>query len=265
MLQQTETARGSATNRGADKKGPARSTDELCDNEWGPHGRLSKDHFTGRWDIDGDVDPGKLTVLCAISIDHKGKSESINDFDTGREVVNELLMELPLWSTANKLINAFFQYGESNWYYCDQGRFRRRLTSLYEHGIMSNEATPEFVSLTFMALAMGSHFQHLPTSSTTYFQHGSEDNSRLLGRKYFDAAQRLHSHLMQHMSIEGVQTTLLMALFLLPAGRRGSNYTFIGLSLRMAMSLSLHRLGAAGDSLTEESTRVFWTVWCLEK
>lgn len=198
-------------------------------------------------------------------VNHPRKSESIDDFDTGRELVNEMLSELPPWSTANQLIDAFFHYGESNWYYCDQARFRRRLTSLYEHGIQSDEANPGFVSLAFMGFAMGSHFQHLPTPSVTYFQDRPEDNSRLLGKRYFDVAQRLQSHLMQHINIEGVQSTLLMALFLLPAGRRGSNYTLIGLSLRMAMALSLHRLAPDTDQLTEESTRVFWTVWCLEK
>lgn len=115
-----------------------------------------------------------------------------------------------------------------------------------------------------MMLAMGTHFQHLTTSSPCT-EVGQGDQSRLLGKKYFDAAQKLHAHLMQRVSIDGVLATLLMALFLLPTGRRDSNYTFMGLSLRMAMALSLHRQDSDPGFLAEETRRVFWTVWCLEK
>ena len=158
---------------------------------------------------------------------------------------------------------ACFQYGESNWYYSDQARFRQRLSSLYQYGEQSVEATAGFVSSSFMILALGTHFQLLTTSS--YAEAGEGDQSRLLGKRYFDAAQRLHAHLMQRVSIEGVQATLLMALFLLPTGRRDSNYTFMGLSLRMAMALSLHRQERNPQPLAEETRRMFWAVWCLEK
>ncbi|KIV93767.1 hypothetical protein PV10_04958 [Exophiala mesophila] len=190
---------------------------------------------------------------------------SLHGFDDHHELLSELLTQLPLWPKADTLISAFFHYGESNWYYCDQERFRKRLDSIYQHGIQSSEATPEFVCLTLMALAMGSHFQHLPTLSRSYLQNMPDDDNRLPGRRYFEAAQQLLPYIMQHISIESVQSTVLMALFLLPVGQRKSNYTLIGLSLRMAMALSLHRRTFDTTPLAEESRRVFWTVWCLEK
>lgn len=163
------------------------------------------------------------------------------------------------------MTTACFHYGESNWYYCDPDRFRQRLGSLYQYGEQSVEARAGFVSLSFMILAMGTHFQHLTTSPPSYVEVGEGDQSRLLGRRYFDAAKRLHAHSMERVSIEGVQATLLMALFLLPTGRRDSTYTFMGLSLRMAMALSLHRQVPNLRPLAEETRRMFWTVWCLEK
>lgn len=177
--------------------------------------------------------------------------------------MREIICGLPPWDVAEPSIEALFHYGESNWYYCDQARFRRRLMSLYNYGVGSDEASPGFLSFVLMAMALGSHFQHLP--STAISPENSFDNSRLLGRQYYEAAQKLHTALMQNITLEGVQTTLLMALFLLPTGRHTSNYTLTGLSLRMATALSLHKLAADGDAQAEERRRVFWTVWCLER
>ncbi|RMD41179.1 hypothetical protein DV735_g3944, partial [Chaetothyriales sp. CBS 134920] len=173
------------------------------------------------------LDDFPRTILEAVGkpMESPSPTSSFDDLDIDHEAVSQVLLELPPWSTATTLIEAFFHYGESNWYYCDQARFWQRLTSLYEHGMESNEASPGFVSFTFMALAIGCHFQHLPTPSKTYIQDGIDDNSRLLGSRYFDAAQKLHSRLMQHISIEDSETS----------------------------------------SLAEESRRVFWTVWSIER
>lgn len=160
---------------------------------------------------------------------------------------------------------SFFKYGESNWYFCDQDRFRKRLAAVYEQGLDSDEATPGFVCFSFMTLALGSHFQHLLDVSQTQLSDSCKGKNRLLGGGYFRVAERLLPQVIKSVSIEGVQATLLMALLLLPTGHRASSHSFIGLSLRMAVALSLHRLVASTNSLMEETKRVFWTVWALDR
>lgn len=116
-----------------------------------------------------------------------------------------------------------------------------------------------------MTFALGSSFQHLLDRPKTQLCDGSKETERLLGGRYFQIARKLLPQIMLSVSIEGVQATALMALLLAPIGRRASSYSFIGLSLKMAVALSLHRLVMSADPLMEESKRVFWTVWALER
>ncbi|RMZ85216.1 hypothetical protein DV738_g460, partial [Chaetothyriales sp. CBS 135597] len=131
------------------------------------------------------LDDFPRTILQAVGkpMESPSPTSSFDDLDIDHEAVSQVMLELPPWSTASTLIEAFFHYAESNWYYCDQARFWQRLTSLYEHGIESDEANPGFVCLTFMALALGCHFQHLPIPSKTYVQDGLDDNARILGSR----------------------------------------------------------------------------------
>lgn len=178
------------------------------------------------------------------------------------------IAEFPPQAEAIRLTTLFFQHHQSNWYYCDQRRFGARLAALYNSGLQSPLVTPGFVCFALSAMAMGCQFEHLHGSpSMTDTDSCIVSSGNLPGIEYFHASQRLLTTAIEYCSLDTVQSCLLIALYLVATRSPNECYTYLGIALRNAMIMSLHRMrqDAESDSFSEESKRVFWTVYCLER
>lgn len=189
-------------------------------------------------------------------------------------VATDCLAYFPSQSRAMGLTTIYLQGHQSNFYYCDQNRFSTRLIALYDHGLDSPLVNPTFVCFAASAMAMGSLFEHLHNTSANLEDgaapaHTHEDTA-MPGTKFLQLAQRLLPATLERRSVETVQSCLFIAFFLLATDDLESYYTYTGIALRVAVALSLHRLKKCkesnlGEASFEESKRVFWTVYCIER
>lgn len=166
----------------------------------------------------------------------------------------------------------FFQSYSSSWFYCDPNKFRRRLDALYRDGLQHSDVSVGFICLVLSSMALGRLFGQRPglspfsSASASFNLH--KESEPWPGTEYFVLAQRLLPPALEHCSLEAVQSSLLMSLFLMLDEDRNLQYTYLGLSLRLAVALSLHRRGQDSTddpSFAEESNRTFWTVYCLDR
>jgi hypothetical protein len=179
------------------------------------------------------------------------------------------LEDFPFRAGAEALISAFFFYAEANWYYFDEPSFRDQLFGLYDSGLSPTSTSPKFICLALAVFAMGSQFIHL-------YQADLLDNSENMtaaqtgipGTRYFQHAQKLVPYIVVSPSLEGLLSCLLLALYVLPIHNTNTCYTYLGLSLRIAICLGLHRKSASSDlspTLSEVRNRIFWTTYSIER
>lgn len=166
-------------------------------------------------------------------------------------------------------MSAFFFYAEANWYYIDEKSFREQLFELYDGGLSPTYHRLDFICLALNVFAMGSQFVHL--------YHGDHSsNSEVMtavqtvipGTKFFQHAQKLVPQIIAFPSLEGLLSCLLLALYVLPIHSSETCYSYLGLALRIAIGLGLHRKSASSalsPSLSEVHNRVFWTIYSIER
>jgi hypothetical protein len=100
------------------------------------------------------------------------------------------------------------------------------------------------------------------------------------GMRYFDTARRAMEDVFESADFWSVRLLLLFALYMHYAAKRNASWTYIGLAIRIAESLGLHRIstiehsselfrGDRGDRDRWENERrrrlVFWTLYNLDR
>ncbi|KAF1732338.1 hypothetical protein CRV24_008531 [Beauveria bassiana] len=77
-------------------------------------------------------------------------------------VLHKAIDHLPSFEDAKVLIDTFFTFVESNWYYLDEEWFRDLFTDVYQGNIAAPQPRQcTIVCLVFLVLALGSSFKHL--------------------------------------------------------------------------------------------------------
>lgn len=157
------------------------------------------------------------------------------------------------------LVAIFFRYLESNWYYFDERRFRDMLGKLHHEEALTTPIGHSQICLLLLVLALGSSFAHL---------HRQISSPGVPGLEYYKAAMTLMPAVVAQGALESVQCCLLAALYALPTQKSIHHYTYLGLALRLAIGLSLHRNARDSDIVAQDReirTRVFWTTYCIER
>lgn len=179
------------------------------------------------------------------------------------------MTRLPPREEAESLVAVFFTYLESNWYYFDERWFRDVLAQLYG-GTGPAPPLPQCtkVCLVFLVLALGSSFRHLWPSDPAHFLDPGPAPGEVPGRDFYVQAMRLMPGAIAANSVESVICCLLTALFLLPTQDISHHHSYLGLALRLAIGLSLHRKCTDSEVIprtSEIKTRIFWTAYCIER
>ncbi len=176
-------------------------------------------------------------------------------------------MHLPPRQEAQSLINVFFTFVESNWYYFDQQWLQDILSRIYREDLpVCEQHESSIICLIFLVFALGSSFQHLITPTSPL--QSSKFTHEVPGRSYYLQARRLIPAAISDNSIESIVCCLLTALYVLPTEEISQHYTYIGLALNLAVGLSLHRKDANSETSPhkfEVQNRLFWTVYCIER
>ncbi|KAF9888054.1 hypothetical protein FE257_009319 [Aspergillus nanangensis] len=183
-------------------------------------------------------------------------------------LIQRVIKNFPSQAEAEPLISTFFFYAEANWYYLDEITFRSQLSALYNTGLTTPVANVEFVCLALTVLAMGSQFAHLYQDSPSSNVDGvNGEQTEIPGCRLFQHAQHLIPRMITRPSLEGVLSCLLAALYILPIQNTNVCYTYLGLALRIAICLGLHRKSPSTSlsRVSELRNRVFWTTYAIKR
>ncbi|KAF7902042.1 uncharacterized protein EAF01_007340 [Botrytis porri] len=122
----------------------------------------------------------------------------------------------------------------------------------------------KFLPLLYMALALGCMFSSRPSSSTD--PDGKKYKSSMdQGFKYYKAARQMMD-LTDCRDMTSLQTIIFMILFLQATSNLSICYSYIGLALRSALRIGLHRSLSGNFNPIERETRkrVFWIIRKLD-
>ncbi|KAJ6162170.1 C6 transcription factor [Penicillium canescens] len=175
-----------------------------------------------------------------------------------------ILNQLPPYEDAQVLVDVFFTFLESNWYYFDENWFRNLLTEMY----MNKASAPlrkqcTTICLVFLVLALGSTFEHIFRPADLLFR-----DRGIPGSTFFVQAIKLIPRVIAANSVESVICCLLTSLYLLGTEDISHHHTYLGLALNLATGLSLHRMGMENDETAqahEMKVRLFWTIYSIER
>lgn len=176
------------------------------------------------------------------------------------------LSRFPPWKVAQFLVSVQIEHGTDCFFYFDQPRFMADLFELYHQGDSHHNENASFVCLALAVFALGSQWTALskPTNCASVSLPEDQDP----GRIFYDTAQTLIGDVVQSSSLTSVQAVFVLSVYLLPASAFGAAFVYMGLALRKAMTIELHR--EASDSATlqadrESRRRLWWAIYSLER
>ncbi|KAK9237661.1 fungal-specific transcription factor domain-containing protein [Lipomyces kononenkoae] len=166
----------------------------------------------------------------------------------------EFRIILPTKEVAWQLINAVWDQACVVIRFGHRPTMQRRLDELYSTD--PDDYTPDqinFLPLVYCYLAVGVLF--------TQDMRDAERKDVDEGYRYFVAARKMID-ITEARDTDAIQTVILMIMFLLSTARLSTCYSYIGIALRAALRLGLHRKVAYSFSPVESEVRkrVFWTI-----
>lgn len=199
----------------------------------------------------------------------------------------------PMIDTARNYFNAQHMYIGTIFAFSDPETFEKQLEAAYEGpqafaGAEDGGGNDTEVCLTyakiFMILALGRLYSVNRTTASISRNDGknntkndddkpnsaeADDNDRPPGFGYFAHALALLPDVHEPGSILGVETLAYVGYFLQNMNRRDAAYLYIGLALRMAISLGLHQEAPSSLALSEADRehrrRVWWSIYSLDR
>ncbi|KAL2844122.1 fungal-specific transcription factor domain-containing protein [Aspergillus pseudoustus] len=191
-------------------------------------------------------------------------------YNTPKEqYLHDILAGFPTKDEADFIISTFFLYASPNWYCLDETLFRLRVTYLYEHNLDALRIECDFLYLILMVFALGSQFielRQLPTPLAKAISSTSATGPP--GVHFVRSAVKLLAIVLSVPSLESCQGLFLTGLYYLPMSQSCVSYTYLVLSMRVAIGLGLHRNDTGPDlsrKQMEYQHRIFWTLYCTER
>lgn len=164
------------------------------------------------------------------------------------------------------LVSVCIEHGTDSFFYFDQEQFTTDLRAFYSDSGSPLRLDPNFVCLALSVFALGSQWTTLATPSNLHS--GSMTDNNDPGRIFYNQARVLMADIMDSSSIRSVQTAFVLGVYLMPASAIGASYIYMGLALRKALALNLHREsddGYLNSREREVRRRLWWTIYSLER
>jgi hypothetical protein len=213
----------------------------------------------------------------------------ISAIPTGNDHRASILSVLPPRDVTDFLVSTFFQFAQANFFYIHPEIFNRKLSAFYEgtqefdrQGLNDSRKSGEFICLLFMVLAIGTQFAdiepdtHEQQLDTAFLDPSALDISNIEpperssnpGWRFYKVAQSLLPDVVSSSSMTSVQACVLQGTFLLSTNARDVSYNMLGLALRMAVNMGMHR-SVSTESLhphvRELRNRLWWSVYIAER
>ncbi|CAG8022344.1 unnamed protein product [Penicillium nalgiovense] len=179
-------------------------------------------------------------------------------------VLNTILNHLPPYEDAQVLVDVFFTFLESNWYYFDEKWFRNLLTEMYMNKACATQQKKcTTICLVFLVLGLGSTFEHLSRAVNLL-----NTDRGIPGSTLFVQATKLMPRVIAANSVESAICCLLTSLYLLATEDIPHHHIYLGLALNLAVGLWLHRTEIGNHETPrahEMKVRLFWTIYSIER
>ena len=173
---------------------------------------------------------------------------------------------------AKFLVQIYFQYAQTNCFYVEKQWLVSKLSILYETPSDITSGDAAWVCAVLMVLAIGTQFAHMADGPLNVASLKASDGESLpeedVGLTFYQAAAKLIPDIIATASLESVQACLLLAHYALPLDTHGLAYTYLGLSVKMAIQNGMHRkyCGVDLDAWTIETrNRLWWTAYTVER
>ena len=180
--------------------------------------------------------------------------------------MNQALAAFPNRHDADSLLDNLFLYAEANYYYFDEKYLRARIQRFYDSQLQANADDLDFIALALVSFALGSQFTQLHGVSLQVAD-APPLTEPLPGARFMYHAERIIPSVVTSCSADSLQCCLLMAICLLPTAGPKASYVYLGVALKIAISLGLHRAEREPGkrSANETLRRVFWTAYVIER
>ncbi|RSM10150.1 hypothetical protein CDV31_007333 [Fusarium ambrosium] len=190
-------------------------------------------------------------------------------------VVLEAVSLFPPAHSALILLNVFFEFAQTNYFYVDEETLRQRLDEFYSSSSRVGINDAPWVCTALMVFALGMQFAHL-------YQPSSRSSCGVLMREAYSVCQTMDDALaltfyrkasnmipdiLAMASLESIQAFLLLGIYVLPIDPAGLSCTYFGIAIKVATQSNMHH--KSGDELSareaELRKRVWWTAYTLER
>lgn len=191
------------------------------------------------------------------------------ELQSASDTFASLTASLPPRDVANFLLEVFFRYVDTNYWYFDHVWLRERLDVAYTSSSELSRRDVGTVCMIFIVFAIGTQYAYLDS------QHGNESlgqpgpfSEDVLGVLFYQQACKLLPDVIAVSSLESVQACLLMGVFTLPLDASGLSYIYLNIAVKLAIQNGMHRKypGEELDQAGKETrSRVWWTVYAIER
>lgn len=190
-------------------------------------------------------------------------------------VVLEAASLFPPPQSALLLVDIFFDFAQTNYFYIDEETLRRRLNGFYTSSARVGIEDAPWVCTALMVFALGTQFAHL-------YQPSSRSSSRGLSSEAYDVCQSIDDTLavalyrkasslvpdiLAMATLESIQAFLLLGIYVLPVDPSGLSCTYFGIAIKAATQSGIHRKSCQDGTPRdmELRKRVWWTAYVLER
>ncbi|KAL3475693.1 fungal-specific transcription factor domain-containing protein [Aspergillus californicus] len=247
-----------------------------------------KTHFNGRssyWSFFSSATDHLVGVDDNDEADCTGSIHQLSSLSFGTDWKTAVLNALPPRGVVDFLAATFFHFAQSSRCYIHHEIFSRKLTAFYNgthefemQDALSSRRSAEFISVLFMVFAIGSQFADVGTdqpvdsltdlSTLDFSQIPVLEPSQNPGWRFYEVSRRLLPDIICSSSMTSIQVCVLQGIFLPSTKSRDAGYNMLGLALRMAINMGMHR-SFSGTSLYphvhELRNRLWWSVYAAER
>lgn len=172
------------------------------------------------------------------------------------------------------LLDAFFEYAQTNYSYVDEDSLRQKLREFYPLSPTLGINDASWVCTVLMIFAIGTQFAHLSSkpdqdgaaedSTAREDPHSTDDTIAIA---FYHSASRLIPAVIAAASIDSVQAFVLLGVYALPIDAAGLSCTYFGIAINIATQNGMHRKYNKNlePRQIELRKRIWWTAYTLER
>lgn len=142
---------------------------------------------------------------------------------------------------------------------------QERLDICYSTTLELSDNDLASVTTLSMIIALGTQFANMVPLNQYLSQEDQGYTLVELGQKLYDCSARNLAGLIKQPTFESVRACLVMSVYLFPVDLPSLAYSYLGLTIHMAVRIGLHKRyhGHPSKATREVQTRVWWTLYTL--